>query len=179
MLRRFALAVTTLAALFVATNANAQQQAGGKVGIGVGLVPEAFVNPTSPAVEVYVPIAITPAFRLEPSVGIRTSDDSTTNVKRSDVTIGVGAFFVQRPSANSDLYFGGRLKLNFAGIDTPAGSDSGTDFGIAAAAGAEYYLAAKFSLGVEAQLGYYAQSDVSGDTSGFFTNGILFGRFYF
>ncbi len=44
---------------------------------------------------------------------------------------------------------------------------------------AKHYLATNFSLGAEAQLGFRSDSDVSGDTSGLFTTGLAFLRFYF
>ena len=181
MMRKLALALSALSVLAFASSAAAQ---GGKVGIGVGIGADDLISTTGfdpPTVEVYVPIAIAPNLRVEPSLGILTADDNTTDVTTRDLTIGVGVFLLQKAAQTADLYVGGRLKLNFANVDTPAGDDSSTDFLLAAAIGGEYYVATRFSLGVEAQLGYYNLGDVSGvssDTSGFFTNGVLFARFY-
>jgi hypothetical protein len=170
---RFALAV---AALMVATTASAQQRP--MLGIGVSFNPFAQVVALSPAVEVYVPIRLAPAFRLEPSMGIWTEDEDPAG-GRSDVTFGVGAFFVKEIAPAADMYAGGRLKLNFASEDNGVDTQSDTDLVLAGAIGGEYYFAPQFSLGLEAQLGLYALGDVSGDVSGFFTNGLAFLRLYF
>lgn len=162
------------AALAVAAPASAQQRQGPTFGVGISIFP---INPVGPTVEVYVPIGIAPNFRIEPSLGIFTEDADPN--EESDVTLGVGAFFVQSVASNVDMYAGGRLKLNFASVDTPAGDDSDTDLSIAAALGAEYYFVPKFSIGLEAQLGLYQLGDVSGDADGFFTNGLAFLRMYF
>jgi hypothetical protein len=163
-----------LAALAAASPALAQQQptaARGTFGIGVAIVPDRF------PIEIYFPIQVAPAFRLEPSFGVRTADTDAGD--QSDVTLGLGAFVQQRAAGPFDVYFGGRIKLNFASEDTGLDDNSGTDVQLAAALGGEYYLASRFSMGVEGNLGYYSDSDVNGDDSGFFTNGLAFLRLYF
>jgi outer membrane protein with beta-barrel domain len=183
--------VVALAALALAAPAFAQQDpasagnSGNRSTIGLGVA----ISPIEPnqvaagsfarAIEVYVPIQIAPMLRFEPSVGIHTNDQPNGGIDTRNVIIGAGLFVQQRVAPAVDLYAGGRLKLNFAHVDTPAGDDSGTDFLIAAAAGGEYYLVPKFSVGLEAQLGYYSNSSVSGDDSGLFTNGLAFLRVYF
>ncbi len=173
-----------LAALVVATTASAQSSTGGKLGLGIAITPTTpytFTNagPVFPAVEVFVPFALAPNLRLEPEIGIFTNDQPTGGTDTSNITLGAGLFFLQKSAPNLDVYAGGRLKLNFASFDNGATDDSGVDFILAAAAGGEYYLAPKFSIGAEAQLGFYSNSDVSGDDSGFFTNGLGFLRVYF
>ncbi len=172
---RLALAV---AALIVATTASAQQRP--MLGVGVSFNPFAQVVALSPAVEVYVPIRLAPAFRLEPSLGIFTYDEDGGD-KGRDFTLGIGAFFVKAIAPAADMYAGARLKLNFARFeDGNTGlSNSDTDLVLAGALGGEYYLAPQFSLGLEAQLGLYQRGEVNGDDSGFFTNGLAFLRFYF
>jgi hypothetical protein len=165
-----------LAALALSATANAQE-ARRPFGLGISIVPLEGVSPAT--IEIYAPIAIAPNLRVEPSLGILTQDRSAGDVDSRDVTIGVGLFYVQRVAAPVDLYMGGRLKLNFAKVDNGAADDSGTDVILAAAVGAEHYLATHFSLGAEAQLGFRADSDVSGDDSGLFTTGLAFLRFYF
>jgi hypothetical protein len=172
--------VLAVAALALAAPA-AAQEARPKIGVGVAI--DSFAQ-GGPTVEVYLPIDITPQFRLEPSLGISTRDEPSQlgNADRSDVTVGIGGFVLQRLAAPVDLYFGGRLKLNFASLKPfGAPSDSGTDVVIAAAVGGEYYLVPKFSLGLEGQLGYYSNSSAarSGEASGFFTTGLAFLRVYF
>ncbi len=179
-MKRFALA---LAALALAAPAFAQDATGGTVGIGVSIVPLETGSYNAPTVEVYVPIKIAPQLRLEPSFGVQTADRDNAagnNVDTSDVTLGLGVFFVQRVAAPVDFYAGGRFKLNFASVDDGIDENNGTDVIIAGALGGEYYFVPKFSLGLEAQLGYFSRSDASIDEAdGFFTTGLAFLRMYF
>lgn len=171
-----------LAALALAAPALAQDSTGGTVGIGVSIVPLETGSYNAPTVEVYVPIKIAPQLRLEPSFGVQTADrvNNGNNVDTSDVTLGLGVFFVQRVAAPVDFYAGGRFKLNFAKVDDGVNENSGTDVVIAGALGGEYYFVPKFSLGLEAQLGYFSRSDASIDEAdGFFTTGLAFLRMYF
>lgn len=181
--------VVALAALVLAAPAFAQVEQSGsrpQFGLGVSIMPllpsTTSVAALAPTIEVYAPIQVAPALRIEPSLGIHTNDQPTGSAlaDRKNITLGVGVFLQQKVAAPVDVYVGGRLKLNFASADFPGGgSDSGTDVIIAAAAGGEYYLVPKFSVGLEAQLGFYSNTAVSGDDSGFFTNGLAFLRVYF
>ncbi len=178
-MKKVALAI---AALALAAPALAQDSTGGTVGIGVSIVPLETGSYNAPTVEVYVPIKIAPQLRLEPSFGVQTADrvNNGNNVDTSDVTLGLGVFFVQRVAAPVDFYAGGRFKLNFAKVDDGVNENSGTDVVIAGALGGEYYFVPKFSLGLEAQLGYFSRSDASIDEAdGFFTTGLAFLRLYF
>ena len=176
----------TLAAALLALSFTAAAQERPKVGIGIGIYP--FATPTanpatvSRTVEVYVPIAIAPNFRLEPSFGLATDNQpsNSNNLDTRDFTFGIGGFYVGRLAPTVDLHMGGRLKLNFAKVENQLGvSDSGTDFSLAAALGGEYYLVPRFSLGLEADLGLFQNSNVSGDDDGWFTSGVAFLRVYF
>lgn len=166
--------VVALAALALSAPALAQQT-GGQFGLGVSITPESSFSPT---VEVYFPMNIAPNLRLEPSIGIFSVDNPSTSGAgdRRDLTLGAGLFFTQKVAPVVDMYMGGRLKLNFANNDP---GDSGTDFLLAGAAGGEWYVVPKFSLGMEAQLGFFSASEASGDQSGFFTTGLGFMRVYF
>ena len=160
-----------LAALALALAAPASaQEARRQFGLGIGIDEES--APGSP-VELYLPLNVAPQLRIEPSFGLRTGDD------RTDVTIGSGLFLVQRLAPALDLLIGGRLKLNFASVDRPGDDESGTDLYRAGALGGEYYLVPRFSLGLEGNLGFYSQSDASGDDSGLFTASTAFLRVYF
>jgi hypothetical protein len=86
---------------------------------------------------------------------------------------------VSRLSPPVDLYYGGRLKLNFASVDDGAADESGVDLILAGALGGEYYLVPRFSVGLEGQLGFFTDSEASGDDSGLFTTGLAFLRLYF
>ena len=161
-----------LASLALVLPAAAQERR--TLGIGASINPEAALSPT---IEIYVPINLG-KLRLEPSIGIFTTDAESRNAI-SDVTLGIGGFYVMPLAASADMYAGGRLKLNFASWDDGVNDDSDTDFLLAGALGGEYYLVPQLSLGVEAQLGFYQRGDVSGDDSGLFTTGLGFLRFYF
>lgn len=174
----------TLAAALLAVSFSAAAQERPKIGLGIGIAPFAVPSTSttvSRTVEIYVPIAIAPTFRLEPSVGLFTNDQPAgpNELDTRDLTLGLGGFFVSRIAPTADLYAGGRLKLNFAKLSFPGGSDTGTDLQIAAALGGEVYLVPRLSLGAEAELGLYQNSNVSGDDDGFFTTGIAFLRVYF
>jgi hypothetical protein len=177
---RARLVAVTLAALALAAPAAAQERPA--FGIGIGIQPFAdtpfFEGGAVPTVQIYFPLQVAPNLRIEPSFGLLTRNRPGPQADTSDLTLGVGVFLTSRISPPLDLQVGGRLKLNFASVDRPVGDDSGTDLSIAAALGGEYYLAPRFSLGLEAQLGRYQNSDVSGDDSGFFTTGLAFLRVY-
>lgn len=165
--------VLSLVALAAAFSAAAQERP--KFGIGVAITP----NEYQPTISVHFPITIAPQFRLEPELGILTNNQDAGGVDTSNITLGVGAFYVSRMAPALDMYVGGRLKLNFASVDDGVNDESDTDLLLAAALGGEYYLLSQFSLGLEAQLGRYQRGDVSGDDSGFFTTGLAFLRLYF
>src|SRR5574340_258963 len=179
--------ILALAALALATPAFAQQQTAGRstVGIGVSIVPIETGSLNFPTVEVYVPIRIAPQLRLEPSFGLQTADrpSGSPTPDTRDFTVGIGLFYVHQLAAPLDMYAGGRLKLNFAKVESnqaPFASDSGTDVAIAAALGGEYFFVPKFSLGLEGQLGYLSRSSASIDEAdGFFTTGLAVLRLYF
>lgn len=170
-------AVVTLCALALAAPAAAQGRP--SFGMGVSIVPLDAAGVLLP-IEVYVPIRIGPQLRLEPSLGIWTRDeDGIGATDTSDLTLGLGVFFMKQLAPAADMYLGGRVKLNFASVDTGVVDDSDTDLVLAAAVGGEYYLVPQLSLGAEGQLGFYDRGDVSGNDSGFFTTGLAFLRVYF
>ncbi|MFO0584564.1 MAG: hypothetical protein U0229_20025 [Anaeromyxobacter sp.] len=176
-----ALATPALAAPPAAQPQPAQPQtaapaaAGLKIGVGIALNSDPSFS--SPA-EILVPIILNPMIRIEPSLGVISRNvDGGTDTR--NLVLGVGVFAGKHVAPSTELLFGGRLKLGFAKFDNGVTSDSGTDILIAGAAGAEHWFSDKFSLGLEAQLGYYALSNVSGDASGFFTQGALTARVYF
>lgn len=171
------------AAALLAVTFPAAAQERPMIGLGIGIapfaVPGAGAAAVSRTVELYVPIAVTPQLRLEPSLGIATDDQPGAGTDTRDFTLGLGAFIVNRFAPTADMYVGGRLRLNFAKVSNPAASDTGTDLQIAAALGGEYYFVPRFSLGLEGELGIFQNSRVSGDNSGVFTTGIAFLRVYF
>ncbi len=168
-----------LCALALAVPAAAQQQQRPMLGFGVSFVPFASPSAILPTAELYLPINVAPVLRIEPSLGI-FSRDVSGGTKTRDVTLGVGVFYVKSIAAPVDMYVGGRLKLNFAHVETAAGAtESDTDVFVAAALGGEYYVVPKFSVGFEGNLGLYQQGTVNGDASGWYTTGLGFMRLYF
>lgn len=159
-MKRLALALAVLASALPAA-AQAPRPA---VGVGIGVLPldSAGILPT---IEVYVPITVAPTFRLEPSLGVFTNDQRTGGIDSANVTVGIGAFFVKRVAEPTDVYVGGRLKLNFASADNGFVQEDENDWSIAAAVGGEHY--GKLS-------GALAAND-----NGAFTSGVAFLRFYF
>jgi hypothetical protein len=179
MLRRFALTVMALAALVAASTAEAQGAGADRRPFGFGIGANASFEETTGAFpyEIYFPLRLGPVLKIEPSIGLVTGD-SDGGGDFSDVTLGVGVFAVRRVSAPVDLYFGGRLKLGFVSEEIAGDDESDTDFYVSAAAGGEYFVVPAFSLGLEANLGYYALGDLSGDQTGLYTTGIFFLRMY-
>ena len=173
----------TLAAALLAVSFTAAAQERPTLGLGIGIAP--FAVPTvnaatvSRTVELYVPISLAPNLRLEPSLGIASTDQPGNGQDTRDFTLGLGVFYVGRLAPAVDMHLGGRLKLNFAKVSVPGASDDGTDFSLAGALGGEYFLVPRFSLGLEGELGLYQNSSVSGDDDGWFTTGIAFLRVYF
>jgi hypothetical protein len=158
-----------------AARAQQQEPVRPKLGVGVAVIPFGF--PELPA-EILVPIQVAPALRIEPSLGIITSDDGDVATKR--ILLGVGVLAQKRIGTATDMYFGGRLKLGFSSVDVDGGgSDSGNDIVLAGAFGGEHWLAEKFSVGLEAQLGYYSFFQGGGDLSGLYTSGLVLARLYF
>ena len=168
MLRRLLLAVTAIAAVSFASTASAAT----KLGVGV------LTNFQGSAGYVLIPMQVAPQLKVEPMVGINTNDQPTGGVDSSTISIGTGVFFTQKAVQQADVYFGGRLMLDFVSADDGVNDESGTNFQLAAAIGGEYYLVPKFSVGIEANLGFYSNADFVGDDSGFFTQGLAIIRFY-
>lgn len=195
---RFALAA--LASLALSAPAAAQQQRP-RVGVGVGLSTfdfnvSALANSFPAAVpdSVYVPIALTPTFRIEPQIGVATLNQNSGNnpsIETSVVSVGLGAFWLVPASDQMDVYFGGRVvrtsfssKLKFDPPRTNETTD-GADLRFIPAVGGEYSFHPRFSLGAEVQLQLIVFGDRTVSTggsipggSGVQTAGLLFARVY-
>lgn len=177
-LSALALAAPTLAQTATAAGAGSRPM----WGIGISVLPFQAGPNVGATYEINVPIRIAPQIRLEPSLGIFTRNTRNTtagNPDTTDWTLGIGGFWVKPVSSAFDMYAGGRLKLNFASVDTGTTSDSSTDVAIVAALGGEYYVVPHFSVGLEGQFGFYDLGAVSGDASGWATTGLAFLRLYF
>jgi len=202
MTRQIVRALAVGAALAVAPAAWAQQAAPQqlRVGFGVGLEPFApynffdrSVRAAAPGVGLYLPLQIGPHLRVEPSLSILTySQNPAADVSAVGIGTGVFYYFVPAQAQQAGLYAGGRLNLFFlkntqnngAGVDVETKE---TDLQLAGVLGGEYFVAPRFSVGAEAQLGltWYGDQDVSGqpsvsrDAFGVSTSGVVFLRFFF
>ncbi|HET6922528.1 MAG TPA: outer membrane beta-barrel protein, partial [Anaeromyxobacteraceae bacterium] len=203
-----AMLAATAAALAIAPAAVAQQKDGMKVGLGVSL--ETFNTarfgagvqgaiPLDTPVSVYVPIQISPQLRIEPSIGFTTFSQDAVYAEAAGVPesgyafdLGVGVLFYPVPAQPAGFYMGGRAGLVFAGFTIsnaplPSTDVSWTNFYLKGVLGGEYFLAPKFSVGLEAQIGatFFGDEDVTGqvtlsrDLVGFNTSGLVFVRYFF
>ena len=169
-------AATVIAALALSTSAHAQQRAtttttnanAPQIGLGVGLT----AGPSTPdqGYLLYVPVQIG-QLRVEPFLGWSRSDTDFTG-KDSDVTIGVGAFFVQPVASQIQLYAGGRLGSQWVSHQPPnygvPGSvkTSSRNTLLAVAAGGEYLPIPRVAVGAELQMGYMSVGDTKAVVSG-------------
>jgi hypothetical protein len=173
------LGLVAAALLAWAPRAPAQEKAV-VVGIGVDLVNAASVAYGHEApLSIYVPFNLT-GFRIEPSVGL-FSESIEGGGSSSRVELGVGGFVPLRSVQQFTAMVGGRLQLAFNRAKPPGGvSSSSNDIYLAGALAGEWAANTHFSLGAEAQLGYYNDGGLGAlpNTSGFRTAGLVFARFY-
>ncbi len=171
------------------------------VGIGVAL-PLTGV----PGGTIHVPINIKDMLRIEPGIGLIKSSSETkatkTNTSSDSATaLSLGVFYMMRPDDKFLVYAGPRfgLVLNDSSDaqddDTTKQSVTRTDVVLALALGGEHFLAPRFSLGAEVDVGYVmigesktettpatpapATPDPVKTSSLMSTFGSLFARFYF
>jgi hypothetical protein len=193
MLRSFARATALFAALALASPALAAPAAPaeekGKLGVGISISPLSIsavqvTQPVPNSSDILVDLDIG-AFRLEPSLGIsRYSVDG--GPKASTLNLGCGLLIPLRAGKTVSIYAGPRLFIGIVSAKNGAGfSDTGVDFTLAGALGAEWSPDPRFSIGAEARLGYTALGELSDAgvilrdaASVFATSGHLFFRFY-
>jgi Outer membrane protein beta-barrel domain len=196
----FRFAVAALASLAFSPPALAQEQERPRLGVGVGLTTFDFnvttlANGFPAAVpdSIYVPIAITPTFRIEPQIGIATMDQnaggSFSSIETSVWSIGLGVFWLFPTSPQLDVYIGGRVvRTSYTQKLTTAGNTDtteGADIRIIPALGGEFSFHPRFSLGGEVQLqliSFGNRTSTSAGTipggSGTQTAGLVFVRVY-
>jgi Outer membrane protein beta-barrel domain len=195
---RFALAA--LVSLALSPPISAQERTRPRVGVGVGLTTFDFnvstlANGFPAAVpdSIYVPIAVTSTFRIEPEIGVATLNQNATggatSIESSVWSIGLGVFWLFPTAPELDVYVGGRvvrtsytLKLKSAGATD---TTEGTDLRVIPALGGEFSLHPRFSIGAEVQLQLVSYGDrtvSSGGAipggSGTQTAGLVFVRVY-
>jgi hypothetical protein len=196
----FRYAFAALVSLALALPASAQERQRMRLGVGVGITTFDFnvqmLSTSFPAAvpdSIYVPILITPTFRIEPQIGVATLNQTTGNepsIETSVVSLGLGVFWLVPASPQFDVYVGGRVvrtsfsqTFKFAPPRTDQKTE-GADIRVIPAVGGEYALHPRFSLGAEVQLQLvsYGDRDSSAGTipggSGLQTAGLFFARVY-
>jgi hypothetical protein len=197
----FRFAFAALASLALSLPALAQERERPRVGVGVGITTFDFnvsmLASSFPAAipdSIYVPIALTPTFRIEPEIGVAQLDQTTGNEPSIATTvwsIGLGVFWLFPTSPQFDVYVGGRVvRTSYSStlkFNPPRTNETteGSDIRVIPALGGEYALHPRFSLGAEVQLqliSFGERTVSSGGTipgaSGLQTAGLLFARVY-
>jgi len=135
-----------------------------KVGIGVGI--------TNSGTTVRAPIDLSKEFRIEPEVEI--SYASADHQDTTHLSVGTGLYLLNRPSAKINLYYGGKVLIDYQKQKVNGNSDSNTEFEFGGTFGFEYLFDRHFSAGGEA--GAYLGL---GDATMFTTQGLALLRYYF
>lgn len=137
---------------------------------------------------VYVGIAVSPTFRLEPEVSVFRSRDKAVitvdngfgnvSVFNEEVTsaayrVGLGLLWQWQRDAQLRLYAGPRFGVihatageNLSGTQTGKTDASRTDWFVAGSLGAEYFPIARLSAGADVQLRAIAQGNPTQHTTG-------------
>lgn len=203
MIRKVMMLAAAAAALAFAPAARAQQKEPVKVGLGLGMNVNQLVQPADlnsigiAPVAIYVPIQIGSQFRIEPWLGFWTYSQNDFPGRNSDMSwhawdLGVGGLWYFQPASPFGLYLGARLGLTFSGGESDPGfTFSETDVRILAVTGGEYFIAPRFSVGAEIQVGptFYGDPSFKDAVTGvtttpdrglisWQTNGILFFRYF-
>lgn len=156
--------LTTLFA-FTAISVSAMAVEPTQIGIGVGL--------SNDSATLRLPINLQKDLRIEPEFGFAYIDnDGSSN---TSLLLGSGVYLIQQPSAAINLYYGGKLLIDYRSYDYDnGGSDSTTQFLLGGVVGFEYLLDRHVSIGGEAA----AYLGV-GDATSLQTQGQALLRYYF
>ncbi len=147
---------------------------------------------------IYIPITISPAFRIEASVRYSESEDKRDDYKyeRSSYEFGIGAFGTSKPRDFIVLYYGARLAYingeyensnNYYYLGSPGRDEEFDGYRISPILGFEYFIIKNFSIGGEVEL-YFLKTegeivddgvkvDIEENANGTYTRAIL--RYYF
>jgi len=138
---------------------------GQEVGIGVSFLDNSGT--------VFLPISVTPSFRVEPYVGFFRSSNSgdtsteSTSSSSSNATLGAGLFAMGRAADNVQLYGGSRVgyvrrKQTYSYSSTVSPSSDRVQktsgFLVAPTIGFEYFLQKNISIGAEVAIAYLRTS---------------------
>jgi hypothetical protein len=127
---------------------------GADVGLGVG-----FSHNGS---TIYVPIRVTPGFRIEPYVLANKTHSTATQYysnTSADAQYGSGFFAGRRIGENTELFVGSRLAYvsrnqNFSPAGAPESSRKSYGYLVAPTVGFEYFIQEDIALGAEAAILY-------------------------
>ena len=122
---------------------------------------------------IYVPLALSSRVRLEPEVAFSASAYTISSlgtqrdVESQSVWLGVGLLLLSDAGTDTKVYFGPRGGIAWThqqSTDQASGNSEAEafDWFAAIAAGAEHFLAPRFSLGGEVRLGFYHAGDSEG-----------------
>jgi hypothetical protein len=124
----------------------------------------------APPIQIYVPIAVTPDFRLEPAFGLTSVNDKGTgyDLVSDAYSLGLGALYVRPVAPQVQVLAGGRFTAVWSRDERP---DTGAaqpgilearqrSFVLAVVLGGEYLPSPWFSVGFEAQFAYALLGDI-------------------
>ncbi len=181
--------LSTATLLLVAGPLDAQESAT-RFGIGVSLGKE-FVGFEDEGMltlfdfpSFYLPIVVSPGFRVEPEFGLwkYSASGDDWDYSMTLLVLGCGLLGVSE-RGNGNIYYGARLallRISYSDGD----DDSKTDFYIGPAVGGEYLFADHLGLGGEAQLNYvhvgqWGDDDDDESESIIRSRTLIFVRWYF
>jgi len=136
-----------------------------QIGVGVGL--------SDSSTTLRLPINLDSTLRIEPEFGF--SFQNADNNDYTNILAGAGLYLMQQPSEKINLYYGGKMLVDYKSYDRGTGfDDSETQLVLGAAFGFEYMFDRHFSAGGEAgaYLGF-------GDATNIETQGLALLRYYF
>jgi hypothetical protein len=188
-------------AIFASQDSISQEQVHNRIGIGMSIEPALFgssllyyttaygpdgyyiVNQSAyqaSPINVYLPINVTPTFRLEPVFGIYLFRNEHTIITtyKSEVTLthlALGGFYLIPTNTNLQMYVGPRIGLNFVtslstdyyypGLIAVQRERKTTQTDVVAGLnfGGEFYASPAFSIGgeIDANYVFYGNPDVS------------------
>ena len=165
-------------AFFLMSNLLHAQEKAARFGIGVSMGKEVLGFEDGGLVTVfdfpsfYMPILISPRFRLEPEIGLWRYSGSGKNWEESYTILSLGCgIFPMTKKGKVYIYYGARfglIRISYSAEyswngHTESDDDSKTDFHVSPAIGGEYFFTDHLSLGGEAQLNYIFVGQVDDD----------------
>jgi hypothetical protein len=146
-----------------------------RLGIGISLEPSLLSllqlgNAVyAPPIQLYVPIVLTPALRLEPAIGVISVTDkgNVIDLTSEAFSIGIGALYLRPVAAQVQLLAGGRVTVIWARDQASAGTPQPAvveskqrNLLVALVLGGEYQPSPWFSIGLEGQLAFARLGDI-------------------